>query len=85
MATFGSDYRNVTGTSLIPIMPSGKLKVKPRNTERPLKPVTLVTKVPLRVNAPLADRICHTIDRKHVGRDAIVNVVRFGVTNNVIE
>src|SRR5215469_5237449 len=39
----------------------------------------------LGVNTPLANGVGHTIDRKHVSCDAIVNVMSFGVTDDVVE
>src|SRR5215472_4246732 len=39
----------------------------------------------LGVNTALANGVRHTINRKHVSCDAIVNVMSFGVTDDVVE
>src|SRR5579862_1828245 len=37
------------------------------------------------VNSALANRVSDTIDRQHISRNAVVHMVRFRVTNHVIE
>lgn len=39
----------------------------------------------LRVNSTLTDRVCDPVDRKHVGRDAIVDTVSVCIADNVVE